>query len=216
MCILLCRIKTMKFIFGAFISTARWLQRFHKSTKIIWSTGGDRGKICSKMKLNLGCKFTFSLQHSSKLCCWWIAWQGENQSVAEGNSPCFCLTPGTCLPAVTKIWIAEPQPCAGRSSGAAHTKDPLWLLSLSLSPVFGCSLTLRCLWTRAGNSSATTPGSQVGAGWVWILLQPHPWVIPESLTHPVPSCAFSRVSGTPWFVFLLFEGLLRLCCDFAF
>lgn len=177
MCILLCRIKTMKFIFVVFISTARWLQRFHKSTKIIRSTGGNQGKICSKMKLNLGCKFTFSLQHSSKLCWWWIAWQGENQSVAEGSSPCFCLTPGTCLSAVTKIWIAEPQHCAG----AAHTKDPLWLLSLSLSQLFGCSLRpdLDVSVSPGWEQLSPKPRSQVGAAWLWILLQPHPWVIPS-------------------------------------
>lgn len=53
------------------------------------------------------------------------------------NLKVFCLTLGTCLSAVTKIWILEPQHCPGRSSGAALTKDPLWVVSGSFANFLG-------------------------------------------------------------------------------
>lgn len=177
MCILLCRIKTMNFNLVVFISTAWCLQSFHKSTKIMWSTGGNQEKK-SAVKWNWiwVVNSLFSLQHSSKLFLMMNYLAGRKSVCGWRSSPCLCLTP-------VFVCCHQSWDCSSVLEDARelHTQRIHCGSLLSASANFlGCNLRpdLEVCVNQGWEQLSNKTRSQVGAAWVWIFLQPHSWVTP--------------------------------------
>lgn len=156
----------MNFILIVFISTAWWLQSFHKSTKIMWSTGGNQEKTCSKMKLNLGCKFSFfppalirtfpgdELPGREKINLWL-----EEQPLFVFNS-CVCLLSA-------ELGLLSPSSSWRMLRSCTH-RGSLVAPCSQLLPIFGCSLRPDlevCVnqgWEQLSNQNQEPGGSCLG------------------------------------------------------
>lgn len=189
MCILLCRIKTMNFNLVVFISTAWCLQSFHKSTKIMWSTGGNQEKK-SAVKWNWiwVVNSLFSLQHSSKLFLMMNYLAGRKSICGWRSSPCLCLTP-------VFVCCHQSWDCSSVLEDARelHTQRIHCGSLLSASANFWGAiwgLTLRCVWTRAGNSSATQ-NQEPGGSCLGLDLPPAPFLSYPSSSEPCTDCCAS-------------------------